>query len=404
MNDRFLLNNQLPQSTRPPPPIILFLILSLAKMPKHKPDKELNRLRHELEHEREKVQDVQKQLQIRDGQLDAAEKLETRFKALELENDNEALKKELASTKDAVRSLKGEAKKAAHDYLRSLRQKEDDYNDDLRRQQEEYNEKLASGVEDAKTLVRLELDVQKNLAKNPKGGGEGDAEEATGTEGGVFMSRAAIEHEQNMQNMLQGAFKYFNNEHKKAEAALAQDITELKTSLAESKKAYKAQTATYDKQLKTQQEEKVAHAKEVAELKASLAESKDMNEAQTENNQELFSMFQELWEKFEEVKKRNEVMRKQLDIIDKSPYKDLFIEVKELKRENAALIRETADLKEENQKYEALKRELDALKASNTEYVKKHQEWRAAMLRVASEDPISTLVTQKEVKESGGEA
>ena len=98
-----------------------------------KPDKELNRLKHELENVRQQYSEARKQLLLKDLQLDAAEKLESKIKAQGFQDENDALRKELAGAREVVRILQIDGKKKLELGERRPKVKEEEANALLRK-------------------------------------------------------------------------------------------------------------------------------------------------------------------------------------------------------------------------------------------------------------------------------
>ena len=129
-----------------------------------KSDKELNRLKHELENVRQQYNEARKQNQLKDIQLDAANKLESENKAQGFQDENDALRKELASAKEAVRTLETDSKRAAQEYAQ-LREDYDNLNIKQSRKIAELSEELVEWTELNLIEKKVELTERRLKAK-----------------------------------------------------------------------------------------------------------------------------------------------------------------------------------------------------------------------------------------------
>lgn len=196
-------------------------------MSKSKPDKELNRLKHELEKVREQHDAAKNQLQLKDQQLDAAETRDSKIKAQTFENENEALRKELATTKDAVRSLKAEDKKEEDARAHALRQK-----------CQSYQEKIRS-LEEGQAKMRQQLVINQKAADKHRT----EKEEA---EMRLFRSQAQVGTQKASIIGLQEGRERDKEQHKKEMAASSQEFKILKGHFTETAKSYEKISTLYD--------------------------------------------------------------------------------------------------------------------------------------------------------------
>ena len=196
-------------------------------MSKNKPDKELNRLRHELDNEREKNQEARRQLKLKDNELDTAEKLENKIKGQTFEVEIEILRKELASSKETVRILKAHDKetyeKSSQEFFRIM----SSYQDVLRAFQEKHPVTAgAFGENDPATaLAGDEVDD------------DGDLESRDDNQ-----ELAVLQINNSMQRMMMRDLKESNKEdaeeHEKEIKAISQELENLKENLANTTKSY----------------------------------------------------------------------------------------------------------------------------------------------------------------------
>ena len=189
-------------------------------MSKNKPDKEFNRLRHELDNEREKNQETRRQLKLKDNQLDTAEKLANKIKGQTFEAEIEILRKQLAISKETVRILKAHDKKAYE--IRSQ---------EFFKMMGNYKDVLHAFSENHPALARA---FEKNHPATALAGDEVD--HRNNQELGVLQINNSMQRM--MLNDLKESNKEDAEEHEKEIKAISQKLKNVNENLANTTKSY----------------------------------------------------------------------------------------------------------------------------------------------------------------------
>ena len=189
-------------------------------MSKNKPDKELNRLRHELDKEREKNQETRRQLKLKDNELDTAEKRENKIKGQTFEAEIEILRKQLAISKETVRILKAQDTKAYEKRAQEFFKMMGNYKDVLHAFQENHP-----------ALARA---FEKNHPATAFAGDEVD--HRNNQELGVLQINNSMQRM--MMNDLKKSNKEDAEEHEKEIKAISQELKNVNENLANTTKSY----------------------------------------------------------------------------------------------------------------------------------------------------------------------
>ena len=277
-------------------------------MSKSKPDKEMSRLRHELENERQKLHEAQNQISIKNSQLDAAETLNNKLKAGSFETENEALRKELAGVKENVRILKSQERKAEQEARAA------------RREMDICKEKIRGFEKEQGKLRRQQQLQQQSTSGKQQEKGAAVTEEEKKNDKSRFL--AVYEAELNQ-------LKQFRQQTEEVGESFVRGNAQLRNCITEQDNAYEKLSNTHETLVKKYGELVETH------------QALMMTHAELEVTHETLQVsYERLAKKYKDLYERALERDKEIAKLTGYEYKELLQKHKDLRRDYAEKIRE----------------------------------------------------------------